>query len=81
MILSTIIFFVLIFPFFCDFNIIFYSDDKKVYVSLYLFKFIKIIGGYFEVTKWGIIFHYANKKAYCILLKKMKQNMSSLVKM
>lgn len=56
----------LIFPLFLSVNALFLSDLKKAYAGIYLFGFIKIIGGYAEKIEEGVALHVSDKKAFII---------------
>lgn len=61
----------LIFPVFLSVNALFVGDLKKAYAGIYLFGFIKIIGGYAEKIQEGIAFHVSDKKAFIIPFKSL----------
>lgn len=60
---------VLIFPIFLNIYAIVDYNEKKLYINCVFFDLIKIIGGYVNIVKEGILFHYSNKKAFLINYK------------
>ena len=71
MIYISAIFFIVIFPIFCNFGAYFYSETKKLYLSLNIFG-LKIWGGYVTKDKKGIILKYSDKRERIIPFKKIK---------
>jgi hypothetical protein len=61
-------------PIFCNFNIFFDINKNKYYFGIFLFKFIKLYGGYFQFFKGGIVFHLSEQKALILPLKKVFEN-------
>lgn len=61
-----------LFPIFL--NVDAYTDlnENKVFFSLHIFKFIKIIGGYIVVQSKGLVFHISEKKALFLNYENMQ---------
>lgn len=75
----VLIFVGLIFPFYASFNVYYSLDLKKVCFGIYLFGFIKLVGGYIEKVKDGVAIHVSENKAYIITYKNLF-NMGKKVK-
>jgi len=58
-------------PIFCNFNIYFDVNKNKYYFGLFLFKFIKVYGGYFQIIGEGLVFHVSEKKALILPFNKV----------
>jgi len=59
----------LIFPLFLNIKVSYLNEYKKLFISLRLFNFIKIIGGYFTFEKDATFFHVSTDKAYIFKYK------------
>lgn len=62
---------VIIFPLFLDINVLYLSERKKMFIGVYLFGFIKIIGGYVQKINEGFSFHVSEKKAFIFSYKNL----------
>lgn len=62
-ILSFVGFLIFLFPIFLNVNVFIDVKQKKGCFGIYLFRFIKIYGGYATLYKSGIAFHLTEKKA------------------
>ena len=71
MLAVLIVFLVLYLPIILNIGVVYSSDFKKIYIGIYLFKYINIFGGYAEFLKEGICFHVSNQKAVIFPYKKM----------
>ena len=60
-----LIFLFLIIPLIFEINLLIDLNDKKIYLAIYIFKYIKVISGYLTLVKGYIAFHIKNK-AYLI---------------
>lgn len=56
-----LIFFILILPYLIEFNFYYEKESRKLYLSIYLYSFIKIISGYFTLEEGYIAFHLKKK--------------------
>jgi len=68
---SIIVFSILIFPLFISVKACIIFNDKKLYFTLQLFGFIKLLGGYVELGKDGLIIHLSKNKAIIIEKKNL----------
>jgi hypothetical protein len=50
-------------PIFCNFNVFLDINKNKYYFGIFLFKFIKLYGGYFQLFNEGLVFHVSENKA------------------
>ena len=62
---------ILFFPLFLSINGFISKDLKKIYFSICLFGFIKILSGYAQFLSDGVAFHLTRKKAYIYFYKKI----------
>ncbi len=72
---------ILIFPIFLSVNTLYYDENKHLYFSINIFG-IKIISGYAEFIKSGIVLHYSKFKAKIFLYKNIfntKKNVKPLM--
>ncbi len=66
-----IAFVLIVFPIFISLDVVFDSDAKKLFFSIKMFGFIKIISGYCELIDVGIGIHVSKTKAFIIEYKKL----------
>lgn len=57
---------ILFFPIRATIFLYYEGEDKRLYLSVYAYGFIKVIGGYAESADYNYFFHYSNKKAKVI---------------
>lgn len=57
---------ILFFPIRATILLYYDGEDNRLYLSVYAYGFIKVIGGYSERNGLNYIFHYSNKKAKAI---------------
>lgn len=65
-IVVTLVSIFIIFPLFLNIYVYFSINEKKLYISINLYKIIKIFGGYCELIKEGIVIHLTKNKAIII---------------
>jgi len=70
LIITLIISAILIFPIFINFDLCFIKDNKKLYYKLSLFG-IKVLRGYVELIKEGVVIHLNKYRAIIIPYKKL----------
>ena len=59
-----IIYILLILPLFIRFRIGYFNENKKLYFTVYLFSFIKLLYGYIEKIDNGLAIHINGKKTF-----------------
>lgn len=67
--IALVLFSLTLFPIFINLNVFFDISQKKGCFSVYLFKIIKIHGGYATLYDKGIAFHLSNEKANLVPYK------------